>query len=100
MCDSTKKTPEIKSLVETNACSPVVTMATSEGCADFSATSWVRFLGEHPYILGSILVVLGAIVTFFGRKFFPWTVAGIGAVTGFGITMLLFSLFGMLEGLN
>jgi hypothetical protein len=75
-------------------------MRTVHGCPAFSTTAWITFLSDRPFILGSILIVFGAVVTFFGRKFFQYTVAVMGAGLGFLTTMLLFSIMGMLDGLE
>jgi len=46
------------------------------------------------------MIVFGCIVTFFGHKFFPWTIAILGCIIGFIVTMLLLQLFTMLDAVN
>lgn len=78
----------------------MIHLESTHGCPVFSTTAWISFLAQHPYILGSLLLVFGALVTFFGRKFFQYTIAATGAALGFLTTMLLFSIMGMLDGLK
>jgi hypothetical protein len=42
------------------------------------------------------LIIFGILVTLVGRKFFAWTIGFLGAVTGFVVTMILFSMMDML----
>jgi hypothetical protein len=97
--DKTEKPSEFK-IDETDPCATQISMSTEHGCADFSTTAWVSFLSDHPYILGGVLLIFGAIVTFYGRKFFQYTIAAVGILLGFLTTMLLFSIMGMLSGLE
>lgn len=83
-----------------NPCKPIVTMASKHGCAKFSSTAFIAFLSKHPWFLGAFLIVFGAVVTFFGRQFFKYTLAVVGGLVGFLGSMLLFSLMGLLNGLE
>ena len=49
-----------------------------------------------PYILAPILLIFGIAVTLVGRRFFAWTIGTLGCAVGFGVTMILFSMFDML----
>jgi hypothetical protein len=100
VCDSQTTDAEFTSIDETNPCKTVISMKSKHGCPAFSTTAWISFLADNPYILGVVLIVFGAIVTFFGRKFFQYTIAIVGFGVGFLTTMLLFSLMGMLDGLE
>lgn len=57
-------------------------------------------MADRPYLLGPLLIVFGALVAFVGRKFFAWTIATLGCVLGFGVTMLLFTMFEMLDAVK
>lgn len=48
-------------------------------------------------ILGLSAIVFGFLVSFQGRKFFEYTIFATGAISGFGITMLLFQFLNMLS---
>ena len=50
-------------------CTTKVTLASRHACPKLSATPFVEFLAEHPWATGIILIVLGTVVNFFGRKF-------------------------------
>jgi len=99
-CDKTGDKMVGTAVDETDPCKPVISFSSNQSCPVFSTTAWISFLGQHPYILGALLLVFGGIVTFFGRKFFQYTIATIGFGVGFLTTMLLFSVMGMLDGFN
>lgn len=84
----------------TEPCRPKLTFAHKTGCPVFEATSIVRFLAENPYVLGAILIFLGAIVTFYGGKFFPMVLAGITGGVTFFVVLLLASVLGLLVALD
>jgi hypothetical protein len=99
-CDSNGNAEDALKMVSidsTNTCQPKIVVSHVKACPVFSATTFSRFLVERPYILGPIAIVFGLIVTFAGRKFFPWTIGIMGCAIGFGITMLLISMFDMLN---
>lgn len=100
ICNKEAKQASTPVIDETDPCKPVISFETQHGCAVFSTTAWISFLAQHPYILGTLLLLFGAVVTFLGRKFFNYTIAFIGFGVGFLTTMLLFSIMGMLDGLN
>lgn len=50
--------------------------------------------------MGSILIVVGVIVNFFGRAWFKHVIAGVGGGMTFLIVMLLCSVMGMLNSLE
>lgn len=84
----------------TDKCNPSVSFKHKNGCPVFSATSWVRFLVKNPYILGTIAIIVGAIITYYGRKFFPWVIGIVGGGLIFLCLMLLCSVMGMLTRLE
>jgi hypothetical protein len=88
---------KIQGVDQSSACDPIVILAHKNACPVFSATTSVRFLLDRPYILAPLLIIFGFLVTYVGRKFFAWTIAVIGCALGFGVTMLLFNMFTMLE---
>ncbi len=89
-----------KKVDTTDKCNPFVTIKSNFGCPTLSINSWLRFLTTNYWLIGSVLLIFGAFLTFFGRKFFPWTIALFGCVIGYLTTMLLFSVFNMLDSLD
>lgn len=75
-------------------------MTHRNACPVFSATTFSRFFLDRPYILGPLAIVFGLVVAFAGRKFFPWTIAIIGAAIGAGTALLLFSMFDILDSIK
>jgi hypothetical protein len=53
-----------------------------------------------PYLLGPLLIIFGALVLLFGRQFFAYTIALIGAVFGYVVVVVLFNVIVMLNGIN
>jgi len=80
-------------------CHPIIIASHKSACPVFSVTTFSRFLIDRPYILGPVAILFGLMVTFAGRKFFPWTIAVIGCLIGAGITLLLFSMSDILDSL-
>jgi hypothetical protein len=89
--------PVNKGINNNDPCNPLLTLSHKHGCPVFSATSYVRFLTARPWIMGTICIVIGAIVAFFGRALFPWVVSSFGGFIIFTCVMLLCSLIGMLK---
>ena len=87
----------ITSTKNDDACNPVVNATHNGACPLFSASEVTRFLLQKPYILSPILIIFGLMVTFLGRKFFPWTIAIVGCALGVLVTLLLFNMYQMLE---
>jgi hypothetical protein len=92
--------PKFISINTDNTCNPLLVLSHVSGCPVFSATSWAVFLNNNPWVIAILMIVFGAIVTFFGRKFFQYTVAVVGAFLTFLIVMLLCSIFGWLNYLE
>ena len=86
--------------IDSDVCNPTITVQSKQGCAVFQASSWVKFLGAHPWILGIIFCVLGAFSCFIGYKFFPVLTGTVGGGAVFLFTMRIFSLFGWTQSLD
>jgi hypothetical protein len=78
-------------------CNPVISGSHPKACSLISVTSFSRYFVANPTILGIIAVIFGLLVAFKGRQFFEYTIFATGAITGFGITMLLFQFLNMLS---
>jgi hypothetical protein len=52
---------------------------------------------DYPWLFGLIMIIGGPIVALFGRKFFPWVIAGIVSVTFLLGTLVFCSLLGFME---
>lgn len=72
-------------------------MEHASGCPTYSFLGWAKFLDKNPWLSGTILVLVGAIMTLFGRKFFPWIMGVFSALVTFGACMILASIFGWLD---
>jgi len=75
---------------------PTVVMEHAEGCEVLSFKGFVKFMDENAWLSGTILVVLGIVMVFFGRVFFQYIMAATGTLAGFCAIMYLTSLFGWL----
>lgn len=103
MCNAEGQKEADLDILEVNTdkiCHPVITASHKSACPVFSVTTFSRFLFDRPFILGPIAILFGIMVAFAGRKFFPWTIAVIGCLVGFGITLLLFSMSDILDSVQ
>ncbi len=66
----------------------------------FSATAWLRWIAEHPWVIGVALILFGLLSTFKGKELFQLTVGILGAGLTFLFMMLLFSIWGALDYLD
>jgi hypothetical protein len=89
MSDTTASFKDL-SVNTANPCQPVISGSHPKACTMISVTSFSRFFVENPVILGICGIVFGILVAFKGRKFFEYTIFATGAITGFGVSMLLF----------
>jgi uncharacterized membrane protein HdeD (DUF308 family) len=63
-------------------------------CPIFSLNALTQFLQKYYWLFGTILLVVGVFLTFFGRKLFVFTVFIIGAaLTVCGIMILFYTTF-------
>lgn len=99
-CDSEITGAPVVSVDDSIECAPKITLTHKTGCPVFEATSIVRFLANHPYIMGILLLFFGGVVTFFGGKFFPWVLSAAVAGITFFVVMLLASVLGALKALD
>jgi hypothetical protein len=85
-------TVNFKDLVvdNSNPCKPIITGSHPKACSLISVTSFSRYFVRNPEILGLLGLVFGLLVAFKGRMFFEYTIFATGAITGFGVSMLLF----------
>ena len=81
-------------------CNPVVTVSHKNACPVFSVSSFAGFFLSQPYIIGPIAIVLGLMIAFIGRKFFPLTIGLIGIAIGGGITLILCSMINLLSSVQ
>ena len=57
-------------------------------------------MSENPWAMGSLLIVFGSVVAFFGGKFFSWVLAGVAGSIVFLLIMLFASIFGAFKALD
>ncbi len=84
----------------TDYCNPKVIVKSSSGCPAFEATAAVKFLGNHPWILAIVMIVFGLFSCLYGYKFFYIIIGTITGGIAFLFSMLLFSLMGLMDGLD
>jgi len=82
---------------DSDECNPIITFSHKAGCPDASLDTVAIFLEKYPWVLAIFLLIVGPIITFFGRKFVPYVIATIGGITGFIIALCLCSAMGMLD---
>jgi Domain of unknown function (DUF4203) len=90
----------VSAITVVDECRASVSITSKEACPKFSPTAIVAFLHKYPWALGVFMIAVGAVVNFFGRKFFQWTLAALGFFGGALSSLLLLSLAGLLDGLN
>ena len=56
-----------------------------------------QIMHDYPWLFGIIMIVGGPICAFFGRRFFPWVISGIVAVTLLLGTLIVCSVLGFME---
>jgi hypothetical protein len=56
-----------------------------------------KFMNDYPWLFGIIMILGGPIVAFYGKRFFPWVVSGIVAVTFLLGALVVCSLLGYME---
>jgi len=66
----------------------------------FTATAYLRYIADHPWIIALVLIAFGIITTFRGMEFFNWVVSVLTGGIAFTASMLLFSAFGMVDYLD
>jgi hypothetical protein len=47
---------------------------------------------DYPWLFGLIMIFGGPICAFWGRRFFPWVISGIVAITILMGTIIIFSV--------
>lgn len=77
-------------------CDPHVYMEHDSGCSMYNFSGFVKFLDNNTWLSGTLLVVLGVLLTFFGRQFFKYIMVSFAAIIGFCIVMYFATLFGWL----
>lgn len=87
-------------LDSSDKCNPKVVLESTHGCPLANATSFIRVLNSHSYIIGALLLIFGFITAFNGRIFFNKVVGVIGGLTAYFMIMLFCSHLGMLDALD
>lgn len=88
------------SLDDTDKCQPKITIQHKSGCPVIEATSIVLFLSKHTWIGGILLILGGLVVTYYGQKFFDWTLAIVSGAIVLLFVLILASNFGTLDALT
>lgn len=85
---------------DTDKCNPMIPVSHKSACPVFSISTFANFFLSKPYIIGPIAIVIGLLVAFTGRKFFPLTIGVIGIGLGGGITLILCSMINLLTSIQ
>lgn len=60
-------------------------------------TNFAKFMHDHPWIFGLIMIIGGPIVALSGQRFFPWVMTGIVSIS-LSLGILIFcSMIGIME---
>lgn len=101
LCDKNATALKLEKIdASTDKCQTKIIYSSQYGCPVFTATAWVIYVSNHPWIMAIVLIVLGYFTAFKGRKFFNLLVAVIGGFLAFVASMMMFSAFGMLNYLD
>lgn len=99
-CDASITGTPVLTVDDSDVCRPKISVTHKAGCPVFQATSIIRWLANNPIVLGIILIAFGAVVTFFGGKFFPHVLASVAGGLTFLVVLLLASVLGALKALD
>lgn len=55
------------------------------------------FMHDYPWVFGIIMILGGPIVALYGRRFFPWVIAGIVSISFLLLFMILSSAVGLMS---
>lgn len=55
------------------------------------------FMKKYPWALGIFMIFFGPVVGLFGRRFFPWVISGIVAVTLLMAGLIITSILGFMD---
>ena len=83
LCDEsiTGEPQIVTSEVESQTCVVTVTTKHQSGCYQWTASSYVRWIADHPLVLGVIGVIFGLLIAICGMRWFPFISATISALT-------------------
>ena len=84
MCDASVTgvgEAEVVSADLSDKCAPVVTVKHAAGCHSLTADPIIRWLSSNPWLLAIFFLIVGPICAFMGKRWFPYVVGTIGAIT-------------------
>jgi hypothetical protein len=93
VCDPDAKTPVFDAVqnISPNTCDNVIKMRSANACPKFDVYGFWNEVIQNKYIVGAVLMILGAFFTFFGKKFLKVTEILTGVLlTCFLVMFLLF----------
>jgi len=97
---STAADTKIIKVDESDKCNPVIVLSAPAGCPRMEANTYIKYISENPIVLAIVIIALGGVMTFVGKKFFDWCLMVVGFVFGFTMIMMFCSMVGMLNALN
>ena len=59
--------------------------------------SFSKFMHDYPWLFGIIMILGGPIVALYGRRFFPYVIAGIVSLSFLLMSLIVCSLLGFME---
>jgi hypothetical protein len=92
--------PQSFSLNESDKCNPIITFTHASGCPYASLNSFAAFIASNPWVIALFFIVIGPVIAFKGRKFFPWVVGTVSGLVTFFALMFFCSIFGLLDYAN
>jgi hypothetical protein len=72
-------------------------VAHAAGCPVSQVLNFSQFVHNYPWMVGIIMILGGPIVGLYGRRFFPWVIAGIVSVNVLLGTLVFCSVVGFME---
>lgn len=65
-------------------------MTTSEACPIYTYNALVQFVMAYKYLWGSVFIIMGIFLAFFGRKLFTAALFIVGAMVFIGLILVVF----------
>jgi hypothetical protein len=78
-------------------CNPVISFTHKAGCPEANLDTISIFFEKYPWVIAIFLLIVGPVITFFGRRFVPYVIAIIGGLVSSVIALCLCSAMGMLD---
>ena len=81
----------------TDKCEIYLDVSHKAGCPAGEIIDFAKLMHDYPWLFGIIMVVGGPLVAMYGKRFFPWVVAGIVSVTLLMASLVICSVLGFMS---